>query len=55
MTYRAKSVIGVSEIIVGYHAYVSLIEDMNDGIEVYRYAITQETYLPRKLRTAGQI
>jgi len=55
MNYRAKSVIGVSEIIVGYYTYVSLVEDMIDGIEFYRYAITQETYLPRKLRTAGQI
>jgi precorrin-3B C17-methyltransferase len=56
MTYRAKSVkIGESEIIIGYYTYVSLVEDMIDGKEVYRYGMTQETYPPRKLHTAGQI
>ncbi|HET8794459.1 MAG TPA: precorrin-3B C(17)-methyltransferase [Nitrososphaeraceae archaeon] len=42
MTYRAKYVIEESEIIVGYDTYVSLVEDLIDGKEVYRYAMTQE-------------
>ncbi len=42
MTYRAKTVIEESEIIVGYDTYVSLVEDLIEGKEVYRYAMTQE-------------
>jgi precorrin-3B C17-methyltransferase len=42
MTFRAKQVIEKSEIIVGYDTYVSLIEDLITGKEVYRYAMTQE-------------
>jgi len=42
MTYRAKHVIEESEIIVGYDTYVSLVEDLIEGKEVYRYAMTQE-------------
>src|ERR687893_2044919 len=42
MTYRAKQVIEQSEIIVGYDTYVSLVEDLIVGKEVYRYAMTQE-------------
>src|SRR5437899_7117249 len=42
MTHRAKIVIEESEIIVGYDTYVSLVEDLIDGKEVYRYAMTQE-------------
>src|SRR5437588_3872388 len=42
MTYRAKQVIEDSEIIVGYDTYVSLVEDLIAGKEVYRYAMTQE-------------
>ena len=42
MTFRAKEVIQESEIIVGYETYVSLVEDLIDGKEVYRYAMTQE-------------
>ena len=42
MTYRAKQVIEQSEIIVGYDTYVSLVEDLIIGKEVYRYAMTQE-------------
>jgi precorrin-3B C17-methyltransferase len=56
MAYRAKSVkIGESEITIGYYTHVSLVEDMIDGKEVYRYGMTQETYPPRKLHKAGQI
>jgi precorrin-3B C17-methyltransferase len=42
MTFRAKQVIEESEIIVGYDTYVSLVEDLIEGKEVYRYAMTQE-------------
>jgi len=42
MTHRAKTVIEESEIIVGYDTYVSLVEDLIQGKEVYRYAMTQE-------------
>lgn len=42
MTARARAVIEESEIIVGYDTYVSLVEDMLEGKEVYRYAMTQE-------------
>jgi precorrin-3B C17-methyltransferase len=42
MTFRAKQVIEESEIIVGYDTYVSLIEDLIQGKEVYRYPMTQE-------------
>ena len=42
MTQRAKAVIEESEIIVGYETYVSLVEDMISGKQVYRYAMTQE-------------
>jgi precorrin-3B C17-methyltransferase len=42
MTFRAKKVIEESEIIVGYDTYVSLIEDLIQGKEVYRYPMTQE-------------
>ncbi len=42
MTYRAKKVIEESEVIIGYDTYVSLVEDLIAGKEVYRYAMTQE-------------
>ena len=42
MTFRAKQVIAESEIIVGYDTYVSLVEDLIQGKEVYRYPMTQE-------------
>src|ERR671926_1368265 len=42
MTYRAMQVIKESETIVGYDTYVSLVEDLITGKEVYRYAMTQE-------------
>jgi precorrin-3B C17-methyltransferase len=42
MTFRARQVIEESEIIVGYETYVSLIEDLIQGKEVYRYPMTQE-------------
>src|SRR5918911_4420139 len=42
MTYRAKQVIEESEVIIGYDTYVSLVEDMIKGKEVYRYPMTQE-------------
>ncbi len=42
MTYRARDAIGESDTIVGYDTYVSLVEDLIVGKEVYRYAMTQE-------------
>ena len=42
MTYRAKQVIEESQVIVGYDTYVSLVEDLISGKEVYRYPMTQE-------------
>ncbi len=42
MTFRAKRAIEESQIIVGYETYVSLVEDLINGKEVYRYAMTQE-------------
>jgi precorrin-3B C17-methyltransferase len=42
MTYRAKQLIEESEVIVGYDTYVSLVEDLISGKEVYRYPMTQE-------------
>jgi precorrin-3B C17-methyltransferase len=42
MTYRARQVIDESETIIGYDTYVSLVEDLIAGKEVYRYAMTQE-------------
>ncbi len=42
MTFRAKEAIIESEVIIGYDTYVSLIEDLIEGKEVYRYPMTQE-------------
>jgi precorrin-3B C17-methyltransferase len=42
MTFRARQVIEESQIIIGYETYVSLIEDLIGGKEVYRYPMTQE-------------
>ncbi|MGI0004651.1 MAG: precorrin-3B C(17)-methyltransferase [Candidatus Nitrosotenuis sp.] len=42
MTFRAKQVIEESNTIVGYDTYVSLVEDLIKGKEIYRYAMTQE-------------
>jgi precorrin-3B C17-methyltransferase len=42
MTFRAKQVIEESDTIVGYDTYVSLVEDLIQGKEIHRYAMTQE-------------
>ena len=42
MTFRAKQVIEESDTIVGYETYEKLVEDMIEGKDVYRYAMTQE-------------
>lgn len=42
MTFRAKEVIEKSDTIVGYDTYVTLVEDLIKGKDVYRYAMTQE-------------
>src|ERR671918_1806588 len=42
MTFRAKQAIEESNVIIGYDTYVSLIDDIISGKEVYRYPMTQE-------------
>ena len=42
MTFRAKQVIEESDTIVGYTTYVNLVENLIDGKDIYRYAMTQE-------------
>ena len=42
MTFRAKQAIEESEVIIGYETYVSLIDNIINGKEVYRYPMTQE-------------
>ena len=42
MTKRARTVIEESNTIVGYETYVNLVQDLIDGKDVYRYAMTQE-------------
>jgi precorrin-3B C17-methyltransferase / cobalt-factor III methyltransferase len=42
MTYRAKQVIEESEVVIGYDTYISLVEDLIEGKEIYRYPMTQE-------------
>ena len=42
MTFRAKRVIEESDTIVGYETYVNLVEDLIEGKDVHRYAMTQE-------------
>lgn len=42
MTFRAKEAIEESDTIVGYETYVNLVNDLIDGKEVHRYAMTQE-------------
>jgi precorrin-3B C17-methyltransferase len=42
MTFRAKEVITQSDTIVGYDTYVGLVEDLIQGKEIHRYAMTQE-------------
>ncbi|WOV93644.1 MAG: precorrin-3B C(17)-methyltransferase [Candidatus Nitrosoabyssus spongiisocia] len=42
MTFHAKQVIQESNVIIGYETYVQLVENLIDGKDVYRYAMTQE-------------
>jgi precorrin-3B C17-methyltransferase len=42
MTFRANEVISQSDIVIGYDTYISLIEELIEGKEVYRYPMTQE-------------
>ncbi|MBM3895145.1 MAG: precorrin-3B C(17)-methyltransferase [Thaumarchaeota archaeon] len=42
MTFGAKKAIEESDTIVGYETYVGLVEDLIQGKDVYRYAMTQE-------------
>jgi len=42
MTFRAKQAIEESDTIVGYETYVNIVQDLIEGKDVYRYAMTQE-------------
>jgi len=42
MTFRAKEAIIESDTIVGYETYVNIVQDLIEGKDVYRYAMTQE-------------
>ena len=42
MTFLARKVIEDSDTIVGYETYVNLVQDLIEGKDVYRYAMTQE-------------
>ena len=42
MTFRAKKAIEESDTIVGYETYVNIVQDLIEGKDVYRYAMTQE-------------
>jgi len=42
MTFGAKHAIEESDTIVGYETYVNIVQDLIDGKDVYRYAMTQE-------------
>ncbi|NIP62297.1 MAG: precorrin-3B C(17)-methyltransferase [Nitrosopumilaceae archaeon] len=42
MTFKAKHAIEESDTIVGYETYVNLVQDLIEGKDVYRYAMTQE-------------
>ncbi len=42
MTFCAKKAIEESDTIVGYETYVNLVQDLIEGKDIYRYAMTQE-------------
>lgn len=42
MTFKAKHAIEESDTVVGYETYVNLVQDLIEGKDVYRYAMTQE-------------
>jgi len=48
MTFRAKQVIEESDTIVGYETYVNIVQDLIDGKDVYRYAMTEEVERARQ-------
>jgi len=58
MTFRAKQVIEESDTIVGYETYVNIVQDLIEGKDVYRYAMTQEVERARQcidLAKSGKI
>ena len=58
MTFRAKQVIEESDTIVGYETYVNIVQDLIEGKDVYRYAMTQEIERARQcidLAKSGKI
>jgi precorrin-3B C17-methyltransferase len=42
MTYRAKSAIAESDVVIGYTTYIKLVKDLLDGKEVVRKGMTEE-------------
>ena len=58
MTFRAKQAIEESDTIVGYETYVNIVQDLIEGKDVYRYAMTQEVERARQcidLAKSGKI
>jgi len=58
MTFRAKYAIEESDTIVGYETYVNIVQDLIEGKDVYRYAMTQEVERARQcidLAKSGKI
>jgi len=58
MTFRAKQAIEESDTIVGYETYVNIVQDLIDGKDVYRYAMTEEVERARQcinLAKSGKI
>lgn len=48
MTFGAKRAIDESDTIVGYETYVNLVQDLIEGKDIYRYAMTQEVERARQ-------
>ena len=48
MTFGARRAIEQSDTIVGYETYVNLVQDLIEGKDVYRYAMTQEVERARQ-------
>lgn len=48
MTFGARRAIDQSDTIVGYETYVNLVQDIIEGKDVYRYAMTQEVERARQ-------
>ena len=42
MSYRAKSAIAESDVVIGYSTYIKLVKDLLDGKEVVKKGMTEE-------------